>query len=443
MAALVRGTDVIISGLNSRPELNGECGKVISFEDGRYGVKIDRDGGKSEAIRLKPPNVAAREYAAGLKLDANFMPVLQRSSPGQLAWLLGEYGAAEEHARFVEVALLFAAVLAFPDQVGYPSAWDRDGVSNCVAFLRAGGHKAILKIGAAKHLEKNAAVAERCAQVVMGLAMDEVDAAVGSTAALNAAGAPAALAAAIRAHLEVEGVQDAAVKALSSLSASADSEPSASAVFCRTAVLEQGGLEAAVLAAAAHATKPQVALYAARVVGHLAQGSADAAKEAVRVGAVPAMVGAIRASPTDADVAAKCCTALANLFVGGAGADADGDANADNGSGTFNLAGGTTTTVSTQRPSAFVAKVAEAMVLDRVPEVAVGVLQAGHSGVAGQEACEGACALLSNIASMGQPEACRAVGAEMGLNSVLAQYPQESTQTIARRALSALVGSYE
>ena len=74
-------------------------------------------------------------------------------------------------------------------------------------------------------------------------------------------------------------------------------------------------------------------------------------------------------------------------------------------SGTFNLAGGTTTTVSTQRPSAFVAKVAEAMVLDRVPEVAVGVLQAGHSGVAGQEACEGACALLSNIASMGQPEA--------------------------------------
>ena len=171
MAALVRGTDVIISGLNSRPELNGECGKVISFEDGRYGVKIDRDGGKSEAIRLKPPNVAAREYAAGLKLDANFMPVLQRSSPGQLAWLLGEYGAAEEHARFVEVALLFAAVLAFPDQVGYPSAWDRDGVSNCVAFLRAGGHKAILKIGAAKHLEKNAAVAERCAQVVMGLAM--------------------------------------------------------------------------------------------------------------------------------------------------------------------------------------------------------------------------------------------------------------------------------
>ena len=38
---------------------------------------------------------------------------------------------------------------------------------------------------------------------------------------------------------------------------------------------------------------------------------------------------------------------------------------------------------------------------------------------------------------MGQPEACRAVGAEMGLNAVLAQYPQESTQTIARRALSA------
>ena len=67
----------------------------------------------------------------------------------KLAWLLDEYGAAEEHARFVEVALLFAAVLAFPDQVGYPSAWDRDGVSNCVAFLRAGGHKAILKSAAA------------------------------------------------------------------------------------------------------------------------------------------------------------------------------------------------------------------------------------------------------------------------------------------------------
>ena len=69
------------------------------------------------------------------------------------------------------------------------------------------------------------------------------------------------------------------------------------------------------------------------------------------------MVAPIRASPADADVAAKCCTALANLFVGGgAGADADGGANADNGGGTFNLAGGTTTLVSTQRPSAFVAR---------------------------------------------------------------------------------------
>ena len=56
----------------------------------------------------------------------------------------------------------------------------------------------------------------------MGLAMDEVDAAVGSTAALNAAGAPAALAAAIRTHLEVEGVQDAALQELLSRDANAN-----------------------------------------------------------------------------------------------------------------------------------------------------------------------------------------------------------------------------
>ena len=98
---------------------------------------------------------------------------------------------------------------------------------------------------------------------------------------------------------------------------------------------------------------------------------------------------------------------------------------------------------NTPTPSAFVAKVAEAMVLDRVPEVAVGVLEAAPSGVAGQEACESAAALLSNIASMGQPEACRAVGAAAALERVLAEYAADSTQTIANRALTALVGSYE
>ena len=51
MAVLVRGTDVIISGLSSRRKLNGECGKVIYVRGRRYGVKIDDGGGKSEAIR--------------------------------------------------------------------------------------------------------------------------------------------------------------------------------------------------------------------------------------------------------------------------------------------------------------------------------------------------------------------------------------------------------
>ena len=64
MATLVRGTDVIISGLNSRPELNGECGKVISFEDGRYGVKIAATAA-SRGDPLKPPTVAARGARRG------------------------------------------------------------------------------------------------------------------------------------------------------------------------------------------------------------------------------------------------------------------------------------------------------------------------------------------------------------------------------------------
>ena len=358
--------------------------------------------------------------------------------PGQLAWLLGEYGAAEEHARFVEVALLFAAVLAFPDQVGYPSAWDRDGVSNCVAFLRAGGHKAILKIGAAKHLEKNAAVAERCAQVVMGLAMDEVDAAVGSTTALNAAGAPAALAAAIRTHLEVEGVQDAAVKALSSLSASADSEPSASAVFCRTAVLEQGGLGAAVLPPptrrsrrlrsmrrASSATSRRARPTPPRRRSASAPSPRWSARSARRRPTPTSPPSAAPPSQTSSSAAPPTPTATP----------------------TPTTAAARSTSPEGRRPPCRRSGRRHSWrgrraILDRVPEVAVGVLRAGHSGVAGQEACEGACALLSNIATWGSPRR-RAVGAEMGLNAVLAQYPQESTQTIARRALSALVGSYE
>ena len=63
MAAPLVGRQVTISGLNSRPELNGKQGLAIAFHDdkGRYNVRLQ----SNETILLKPSNLTAADSGGG------------------------------------------------------------------------------------------------------------------------------------------------------------------------------------------------------------------------------------------------------------------------------------------------------------------------------------------------------------------------------------------
>ena len=62
-------TNVVVSGLTGRPELNGHCGEVKARNaaKGRYAVKL---ASCREPILLKPVNVLPPEKAVGQKIDA-------------------------------------------------------------------------------------------------------------------------------------------------------------------------------------------------------------------------------------------------------------------------------------------------------------------------------------------------------------------------------------
>ena len=78
MAAPLVGRKVSISGLASRPELNGAKGVAIAFDDakGRYTVRLD----SGENCSLKPTNVAAAD-SGGYPLNAHCFVVLHQGSP--------------------------------------------------------------------------------------------------------------------------------------------------------------------------------------------------------------------------------------------------------------------------------------------------------------------------------------------------------------------------
>ena len=48
------GQRVVLGGLSSRPELNGQRGEARSFEGGRYAVALERGG---ESVRVRPGNL--------------------------------------------------------------------------------------------------------------------------------------------------------------------------------------------------------------------------------------------------------------------------------------------------------------------------------------------------------------------------------------------------
>ena len=49
------GQRVVIGGLSSRPELNGQRGVAQSFEGGRYAVALESGG---ESVRVRPGNLS-------------------------------------------------------------------------------------------------------------------------------------------------------------------------------------------------------------------------------------------------------------------------------------------------------------------------------------------------------------------------------------------------
>ena len=56
-----RGQCVVLRGLSSRPDLNGQRGVVWSFEGGRYTVAVEGGG---ETVRVRPANLSAEPDGA-------------------------------------------------------------------------------------------------------------------------------------------------------------------------------------------------------------------------------------------------------------------------------------------------------------------------------------------------------------------------------------------
>ena len=55
------GQRVVLGGLSSRPELNGQRGVARSFEGGRYAVALEGGG---ESVRVRPGNLSPASVSA-------------------------------------------------------------------------------------------------------------------------------------------------------------------------------------------------------------------------------------------------------------------------------------------------------------------------------------------------------------------------------------------
>ena len=82
------GQRVVLGGLSSRPELNGQRGVARSFEGGRYAVALEGGG---ESVRVRPGNLSpAAERASSVGVtapDAVAAAAEQGDEAALLAWL--------------------------------------------------------------------------------------------------------------------------------------------------------------------------------------------------------------------------------------------------------------------------------------------------------------------------------------------------------------------
>ena len=109
------GQRVVLGGLSSRPELNGQRGVAGSFEDGRYAVVLEGGG---ESVRVRPGNLspAAAERAsssAAAAPEAVVAAAERGEEEAVLAWLEGGGGvnATYERDGVTGLTLLVGAVM--------------------------------------------------------------------------------------------------------------------------------------------------------------------------------------------------------------------------------------------------------------------------------------------------------------------------------------------
>ena len=110
------GQRVVLGGLSSRPELNGQRGVAQSFEGGRYAVALEGGG---ESVRVRPANLSPA--------------VAERASSGVVAAPNAVSAAAERGEE--------EAVLAWLEGGGRTDAtYERDGVSGITLLIAAAGY---------------------------------------------------------------------------------------------------------------------------------------------------------------------------------------------------------------------------------------------------------------------------------------------------------------
>jgi len=81
------GKRVVLGGLSSRPELNGQRGLARSFEGGRYAVALEGGG---ESVRVRPGNMSPAVSSSGVAVSDEVVAAAERGEEeAVLAWLEG------------------------------------------------------------------------------------------------------------------------------------------------------------------------------------------------------------------------------------------------------------------------------------------------------------------------------------------------------------------
>ena len=366
--SLVKGTAVTIDGLKSRADLNACVGTVLSYGDGRYGVRVS-----GNSVRIKAENLSLQPCNPKPTMTDDVISTIQGATVPQLAWLVCEYGPSS--VQIAELVLLYSCTLFSPENVGFPATWSRDGQQNVAAFLKSGGHLGVVSTMGA-HIESEV-VQERGVQQLMTLVVREVEQTLQSTDAVNAAGGAAAAVRAMRQHANAESLNTFCCRLLMNLSANeAHGEETAALNAAKRAVCEAGGIAAIAHAIDTFSTCGELLSPALNCVSNVLLGYPEAVEHALHADLPRRVVRVLGAVPSNAEVLAKGCMCLANLVCGAGEGARDASVQALVGAGA-------------------------------IPAICDAMRAHGHA----PSAVESACAALHNLAGLGHAAACRDAGA--------------------------------